>query len=80
MSLDGLSRVLRDRVAILVDIAPESVQDDMPLDDLGLDSLMLLELVAVVEQHVGFELPENELPGLTSIQKLIDFVARYAEP
>jgi acyl carrier protein len=40
---------------------------------------MLLELVALVEQHIGFELPESELPGLTSIQKLTDYVARHAE-
>jgi acyl carrier protein len=77
--MEGLSKHLRDRVAILADTPPERIEDDTPLVSLGLDSLMLLELVALVEQHIGFELPEDELPGLTSIQKLKDYVAHHAE-
>lgn len=73
MNTQGLIDGLRERLAILLDVDPEEIQDDTPFADLGVDSMMRLELIALVEQHVGFELPEEDLGQLTTL----DGVDRY---
>lgn len=65
---------LRERLAILLDVAPETIGDDADFADLGVDSMMRLELIAIVEQHVGFELPERELGKLTTLRSVDRYV------
>lgn len=74
MSTEGLAGRLRERLAILLDVSPETIGDDVPFADLGVDSMMRLELVAMVEQHVGFELPERDLGELTTLSSVDRYV------
>lgn len=72
--MESLSNQLRERLGILLDIDPASVGDEMPFADLGVDSMMRLELIALVEQHVGHELPEKELSSLGTIDQVVRYV------
>jgi len=74
MDNQRLADTVRNRLAILVDVPPSSIHDDTAFSELNVDSLMLLELVALIEQHVGFELPEDELRGLRTIRDLQRYV------
>jgi acyl carrier protein len=65
---------LRERLSILLDISPEEVGDETPFADLGVDSMMRLELVALVEQHIGFELPERDLGALSTMRDVDRYV------
>lgn len=69
-----LGTQLRERLAILLDIDPTSVGEETAFSDLGVDSMMRLELIALVEQHVGFELPEQHLPGMQTIGHVLRYV------
>ena len=43
-------------------------------DDLNLDSLDLVELVARIEQRYGFLIPDEDLPGLVSLDATADYL------
>lgn len=74
MKTAELADRLRERLAILLDVDRAVILDDSPFSDLDVDSMMRLELIALVEQHVGFEIPEQELPGLHNIQRVVEYV------
>jgi acyl carrier protein len=57
-----------------LDIDPVAIGDTTPFADLGVDSMMRLELIALVEQYVGRELPERELNNLGAIDQIIRYV------
>jgi acyl carrier protein len=66
---------LRDRLAMLLDLEPTVIGDDDSFADLGVDSMMRLELIALVEQRVGHEIREQDLPDLTTIGQVLSYVA-----
>lgn len=72
--MEILSSRVRERLGILLDIDPNRIGDDASFADLGVDSMMRLELIALVEQHVGRELPERELNNLGTIEQVIRYV------
>lgn len=78
MDTKSLADAVRNRLAILIDVTPSSIHDDTRFSDLGADSLMLLELVALVEQQIGFELPEEDLDKLQTIDDVQRYVVGYA--
>ena len=72
--METLSNQLRERLGILLDVDPASVGDETSFADLGVDSMMRLELIALVEQHVGYELPEREISALATIDQVVRYV------
>jgi acyl carrier protein len=74
-----LATLLRDRLSILLDRDAASIRQDTDFGDLGVDSMMRLELIALVEQHVGYELPERDLLALTTIDRVIDYVSTQGQ-
>lgn len=78
--MEILSSRLRERLSILLDVEPAGIGDDTSFSDLGVDSMMRLELIALVEQHVGRELPERELTNLGTIGQVIQYVGDLSSP
>jgi acyl carrier protein len=44
------------------------------IDDLGADSLDLVELIMEMEENFGLEIADNELEKIRTIQEVIDFL------
>ena len=44
------------------------------LDDLGADSLDLMELIMEMEENFGVEISDEELQNLRTIQDVIDYI------
>lgn len=64
----------------LVDIQPRKLAGDWSdtasfIEDLGLDSLDLVELVARLEQATGLFIPDEDLPRLSSVQATAEYVS-----
>lgn len=53
-------------------IAPEA----RFIEDLGGDSLDIVELIVAVESEFGLEIPNEDADKLTTVQSLIDYVDR----
>lgn len=67
---------LRTIVAEVLDLEPDDVTDDASfIDDLGVDSLMALEIVVVLEKQFGVRFAETELRQVTSLGQAYDLVA-----
>lgn len=72
---DDLAEVLRQSVMELADVPAEVVALDRPLREIGVDSLMALELVVRVEQRFGIRLSEEEIRGVRTIRDMLDLAA-----
>ncbi|MFN3449725.1 MAG: beta-ketoacyl reductase, partial [Roseococcus sp.] len=66
-----LAEVVREEVARILRLPVEDVDPDRPLIDVGLDSLMALELRLMLEKRTGLELPMLALGGGRSVQELV---------
>ncbi len=60
---------------------PQSITPDFSLrDDLGLDSMATIELLYRVEEAFDFQIPDQDLPGLRTVQDVITYVERRLSP
>jgi len=62
--------LIRDFAQSNGNIAPETVVPEATLADIGIDSLMLLELLFDFEEKTGITLPKD-LPNPTTVQDLV---------
>jgi acyl carrier protein len=63
--------------AAIADIAPDVDPAELDADlhdDLGLDSMDLLNLTAAVVQRSGVEIPERDLPELRTLRRLEEYL------
>ncbi len=49
------------------------------VEDLGCDSLDMIEIVMECEREFGISIPDDALPKLTTVQNLIDYIKEHAE-
>jgi acyl carrier protein len=68
--MTNLKEKLRTIVAEVSEI--DEIPDDMPFAELGIDSMMALEVVAEVERQYKLNVPEEELKGLTNFKAVYD--------
>lgn len=69
---------LIERIARLAEIPEDSVKDDVPLRELGVDSLMAMEIVAFVEKRLQIEIPEEEIPKVRTLNDILVKVRQHA--
>lgn len=68
--MDSLT-LIRDFALGNGDIQPDKIVPEAVLADIGIDSLMLLELLFEFEETSGIALPKD-LPHPTTVQDLVD--------
>lgn len=57
----------------IIEIPLEELDCDAHLiDELGVDSLLALEVVSALEKRFGIEVPEEELVEFTTVNKIIE--------
>ncbi|MFW6051164.1 MAG: acyl carrier protein [Myxococcota bacterium] len=66
---DDLKEKLRAIIAEVAEI--DEVPDDVPFRDLGIDSMMAIEIVAEVEREYKLNIPEEELEELTDFNAVV---------
>ncbi len=52
----------------------ECVPEAKFIDDLGADSLDLVELVMAMEDHFGLEISDDDLAKISTIKDVIDYI------
>ena len=71
-------RELITEIAEDMDVEADAITDDAHFtDNIGLDSMALLEVLATMEKKFGVSIPESEFPNLTSIVKCTETVEKY---
>ena len=71
VAAETLLGLVREEVARILRLPPETVDPDRPLIDIGLDSLMALELRLGVEKRTGLEMPMTMIGGTRSVRDLV---------
>ena len=71
-------RELIEEIAEDMDVDESKITDDaLFIDDMGLDSMALLEVLATMEKKFGISIPESEFPNITSISQCTSTVEKY---
>jgi acyl carrier protein len=67
---------LSDLTAVAPDLDPAGIEDDDHLqDDLGLDSMDVLNLVAALHRRFGLPLPEADYPRIATPALAVAYLA-----
>ncbi len=69
-----LKEKLRAIVAEVSEI--DDIPDDVPFTELGIDSMMALEVVAEVERQYKIRVPEEELKSISDFNSVYTLFAR----
>ncbi|ABS51621.1 MULTISPECIES: acyl carrier protein [Campylobacter] len=66
---------VRDVVVEQLSVAPDAVKiDSKIIEDLGADSLDVVELVMALEEKFGIEIPDSEAEKLISIKDVVTYI------
>jgi acyl carrier protein len=66
---------IKKLVADIAEKTPDEIKDDARFaEDLGIDSMMALEVVATIEKKYKVVIPEAEIPNIRSLQNIYDLV------
>jgi acyl carrier protein len=69
---------IRHLVADILEREPSQIDPEARLvEDLGMDSMMALEIVASIERKYRVKLPEAELANVKTLQRVIELAKRY---
>jgi len=74
MSID--ERVIEIIVEQLDVTKEECVPEASFMDDLGADSLDIVELIMAMEENFGIEISDDELTKIRTVQDSIDFIKK----
>ena len=75
MNLKSIEETVRKRIVSQFDLKPNEVTPESSLtDDLGADSLDLVELVMAIEEEFDIEITDDESERLRTVQDVINHI------
>jgi phthiocerol/phenolphthiocerol synthesis type-I polyketide synthase C len=76
----ALTEIVRAEVAEILRMAPERIEVGIPLLDMGMDSLMAVELATSIESALDIQLSALALSGGPTIESVVDRITRLLHP
>ena len=65
-------------VAEITERSPEEISDSaLFVEDLGIDSLMTIEMLVMVDKKYKIHIPEEEFGKIRSVNEAVSIVQRY---
>ncbi len=74
---DVIGQAVRDVVGSVLRVKPDSLRNDQPLTDLGLDSLMGVEIENLLESSIGVALPPTSLMRARTIGQIASLISEH---
>lgn len=71
-----IQTVIRDFLGERFDIPAERITDNTSIRDLGLDSMMMLEVMLELEDRLGVKLGDLSLPANPTLRDVVALVER----
>jgi len=72
MSHDNLKEELRALISEISEV--DAIPDDVAFKDLGIDSMMGVEIVAAVERQYTVKVDDAELPRIKDLNSVVELV------
>lgn len=80
MKPDNLEKDIRALVAEILEIKEGSITPDAKfVDELGMDSMMALEILASIEKKYKIKIPEENLTKITNLRNMVEIAKRIIE-
>ncbi len=77
VTVEEIRNEIKRMVAEVTERQPEEISDTALFrEDLGVDSLMALEIMVSVDQRYQISLPEEEFKTLTNVAETVDLVQK----
>lgn len=70
MTFEKLAKIISEQF----EISPEEITMDTTVDDLGADSLDLIDLVMSIEDEFTVEVPDTAMEELNSVGDMVEFI------
>ena len=76
--MENLIEELREIVAEIIEVEPHEIElDSHFVIDFGADSMMALEILATIEKKYKIIIPEEELPNMVTLEKIVKLTENY---
>jgi acyl carrier protein len=76
--LDAVADEVRNLISEVIEVPPEQIRGDSSFaNDLGVDSLMALEIVAAIEKRYRIQIPEERLQQVKTLNDTIALARQY---
>ena len=73
-----LENDLKKLIAEIVEMEPDKITKEANfVEDLGMDSMMALEILASIEKKYKLRIPEENLTKITTLNKTIEVVNQF---
>ena len=80
MDAQTIGKELQDIIADIVEIDPEKITLEANfVEDLGMDSMMALEILAGIEKKFKIQVPEEKLSSLTNLKEAMKLTREYID-
>lgn len=80
ITTESLEKDLRTLVAGILETDESKITSDAKfVDDLGMDSMMALEILASMEKMYKIKIPEEYLTKVTSLSSMVDIAKKLIE-
>ena len=73
--LAGIGEIVEEIAGVPAD---EVTPSKSFVDDLDIDSLSMVEIAVAAQDKFGVEIPDDQLKDLTTVQDVVNFVAKNA--
>lgn len=75
MSRDELAKVVKKVIAEQLDLQEDEVKEEASfLEDLGADSLDIVEMVMTLEEEFNMEISDEEAENIQTVKQAIDYI------
>jgi acyl carrier protein len=77
VDFEKVKKEVKEIVSQIAEIPEEQLKEDARfVEDLGIDSMMALEVVASIEKKYKVVIPEEEIPVIRSLQNVYDLLEK----
>ncbi|MDD4364106.1 MAG: acyl carrier protein [Synergistales bacterium] len=75
MKMEEIQKRLKDIVIDRLDVEEEQIKPDASfVEDLGADSLDIVELIMGIEEEFDIEIPDEDAEKLTNVEEAMNYV------
>ena len=72
--VSDIEKDLRNLLSQITDVPVDAFKNDSTMEDLGIDSLMVMEITTEVQQAFGIDIPQTDLQDLTTFGGTLDYI------
>ena len=74
----NLEQEIKALIVEIIEMDTGQIDPDAHLvEDLGMDSMMALEILAAIEKKYKIRIPEQDLPKITSVNRAVELAKKY---